>query len=168
MATEWHAGEEEMHRRLRVPQNENPTSPYLSPFAANLLTRSPLLALGTLDSSSRPWTTLWGGEAGFAWPVAQSVIAVKATIDLQYDPVSEILLGKNADGQVKREELPGRMVSGLAIDLESRRRVKLYGRMAAGALKETAGNSLAEASLVVKIEQSLGELLIALAAIVIY
>ncbi|KAM0316927.1 hypothetical protein ACHAO8_002730 [Botrytis cinerea] len=155
-ATEWHAGEEEMHKRLRVPQNENPTSPYLSPFAANLLSRSPLLALGTLDSSGRPWTTLWGGEAGFAWPVAQSVIAVKATIDLEYDPVSEVLLGKNADGQVKREELPGRMVGGLAIDLESRKRVKLYGRMAAGALKETAGNSVAEASLVVKIEQSLG------------
>lgn len=160
IASEWHAGEQEMHKRLRVPEGENPTSSFLSPFAANLLTRSPLLALGTLDSSGRPWTTLWGGEAGFAWPVAQSVIAVKATIDLEYDPVSEVLLGKNADGQVKREESPGRMVGGLAIDLESRRRVKLYGRMAAGALKETAGNSVAEASLVVKIEQSLGELLV--------
>lgn len=145
-----------MHKRLRVPQGENPTSPFLSPFAANLLTRSPLLALGTLDSSGRPWTTLWGGEAGFAWPVAQSVIAIKATIDLEYDPVSEILLGKNTDGQVQREESPGRMVGGLAIDLESRRRVKLYGRMAAGALKETTGGAVAEASLVVKIEQSLG------------
>ncbi|RAL62679.1 hypothetical protein DID88_004522 [Monilinia fructigena] len=156
MATEWHAGEEEMHKRLRVPQGENPTSPFLSPFATNLLTRSPLLALGTLDSSGRPWTTLWGGEPGFAWPVAQSVIAVKATIDLEYDPVSEVLLGKDANGQVKREESPGRMIGGLAIDLESRKRVKLYGRMAAGALKETAGNAVAEASLLVKIEQSLG------------
>ncbi|KAJ8062771.1 hypothetical protein OCU04_008029 [Sclerotinia nivalis] len=160
MATEWHAGEEEIHKLLRVPQGENPTSPFLSPFAANLLTRSPLLALGTLDSSGRPWTTLWGGEAGFAWPVAQSVIAVKATIDLEYDPVSEALLGKNANGQVKHEQSPGRMVGGLAIDLESRKRVKLYGRMAAGALKETAGNAVAEASLVVKIEQSLGELIV--------
>ncbi|ESZ90947.1 hypothetical protein SBOR_8665 [Sclerotinia borealis F-4128] len=156
LATEWHAGEEEMQKRLRVPQGENPTSPYLSPYAANLLTRSPLLALGTLDSSGRPWTTLWGGEAGFAWPVAQSVIAVKATVDLEYDPVSEFLLGKSSNGQIKREDSPGRMVGGLAIDLESRKRVKLYGRMAAGTLKETAGNGVAEASLVVKIEQSLG------------
>ncbi|APA08468.1 hypothetical protein sscle_04g032380 [Sclerotinia sclerotiorum 1980 UF-70] len=156
MATEWHAGEEEIHKRLRVPQGDNPTSPFLSPFAANLLTRSPLLAVGTLDSSGRPWTTLWGGEAGFTWPVAQSVIAVKATIDLEYDPVSEVLLGKNANGQVKHEQPPGRMIGGLAIDLESRKRVKLYGRMAAGALKETAGHAVAEASLIVKIEQSLG------------
>ena len=49
---------------------------------------------------------------------------------------------------------------GLAIDLQARRRVKLYGRMAAGALKETSGKDVAEASLLVKIEQSLGKLIL--------
>ncbi|PQE30281.1 hypothetical protein CJF32_00008183 [Rutstroemia sp. NJR-2017a WRK4] len=156
-ATQWHIGEEEMHARLRVPQQDNPTSPFLAPYAANLLVRSPLLAIGTLDASGRPWTTLWGGEPGFSWPVAQSVIAVKTTVDREFDPVVEILLGKDANGTVQQETTDnGRMVGGLAIDLQARRRVKLYGRMAAGALKETSGKDVAEASLVVKIEQSLG------------
>ncbi|PQE29614.1 hypothetical protein CJF30_00009228 [Rutstroemia sp. NJR-2017a BBW] len=146
-----------MHARLRVPQQDNPTSPFLAPYAANLLVRSPLLAIGTLDASGRPWTTLWGGEPGFSWPVAQSVIAVKTTVDREFDPVVEILLGKDANGTVQQETTDnGRMVGGLAIDLQARRRVKLYGRMAAGALKETSGKDVAEASLVVKIEQSLG------------
>ncbi|KAM3074345.1 hypothetical protein ACMFMG_002844 [Clarireedia jacksonii] len=156
-ATQWHTGEAEMHARLRVPHHDNPTSPFLAPYAANLLVRSPLLALGTLDASGRPWTTLWGGEPGFSWPVAQSVIAVKTTVDREFDPVVEILLGKEANGTVKQEATDdAKMVGGLAIDLQARRRVKLYGRMAAGALKETGGKDVAEASLVVNIEQSLG------------
>ena len=47
------------------------------------------------------------------------------------------------------------MVAGLAIDLENRKRLKLYGRMAAGALTAT-DEGLGDVQLVVKIEQSLG------------
>jgi len=47
------------------------------------------------------------------------------------------------------------MIGGLAIDLETRRRVKLYGRMVAGALSATE-KDIGEVQLVVKIEQSLG------------
>lgn len=152
---QWHSGEEQMHKLLRVPDQDNPTSPYLTPFGNMILTRSPLLALGTLDKDDRPWTTLWGGEAGLSQVIGQSIIGVKTTVDRKYDPVVEALLGKEADGEVVNPDGPGNMVSGLGIDLETRTRVKLYGRMVAGAINATAGDA-GEAQLVVKIEQSLG------------
>lgn len=155
MDLQWHSGEEEMHRRLHVPHNENPTSAFLTPHAANFLVQSPLLALGTLDSEGRPWTSLWGGERGFARAISQSIIGIQATVDRTYDPVAEILFGGKADGEVIKAEGEGKMVGGLAIDLEARRRVKLYGRMAVGALAGTE-EGVGEAQLAVKIEQSLG------------
>lgn len=145
-----------MHKLLRVPQMDNPTQHYLTPMASNTLMRSPLLALGTLDTEGRPWTSLWGGEAGFARPVAQSIIGVMTTVDRVYDPLVEVLLGSNPDGQVAKEPGAGRMVSALAIDLETRRRVKLYGRMALGVLS-AIDEGIGEVQLVVKIEQSLGK-----------
>lgn len=154
--TQWHEGEEKMHKLLRVPNQDNPTQPYLTPMASNVLIRSPLVALGTLDAQGRPWTTVLGGEAGFSRAIAQSIIGLKATVDLTYDPVVETLLGGNADGEVVQVKGTGKMVGGLAIDLETRRRVKLYGRMVAGALSATE-KGIGEVQLVVKIEQSLGK-----------
>ncbi|KAH6713697.1 oxidoreductase-like protein [Leptodontidium sp. MPI-SDFR-AT-0119] len=151
----WHAGEEEMHKLLRVPARDNPTQPYLTPQAANTLIRAPLIALGTLDDESRPWTTLWGGEAGFSRAIAQGIIGVKTTVDREYDPVVKVLLGDKADGEVVQVQGTGKMVSGLTINLETRKRVKLYGRMVAGALAATE-EGIGEVQLVVKIEQSLG------------
>jgi hypothetical protein len=153
--TQWHAGEEEMHKLLRVPHQDNPTSPFLSPFGATVLRQSPLLALGALDSEGKPWTTLWGGETGFSRPIAQSAIGIQSTIDRNYDPVAEILFG-NADGQLIQEKGKRKMVGGLAIDLEHRKRVKLYGRMLAGALNPTE-DGVGDAQLAVMIEQSLGK-----------
>jgi hypothetical protein len=153
---QWHTGEDQMHKLLRVPDQDNPTSPYLTPFGNMILTRSPLIALGTLDKDDRPWTTLWGGERGFSQAIGQSIIGVKTTVDRKYDPVVEALLGKEADGEVVNPDGPGNMVAGLGIDLETRTRVKLYGRMVAGAINATEGGA-GEAQLVVKIEQSLGE-----------
>ncbi|RDL37148.1 uncharacterized protein BP5553_04581 [Venustampulla echinocandica] len=153
--TQWHAGEEAIHRLLRVPGQDNPTQPYLAPNAANTLIRSPLIALGTLDSNGRPWTSVWGGEAGFSRPIGQSIIGLKTTIDRTHDPVAHILLGDAVDGEVVHEKGTGRMVSLLPIDLNTRKRVKLYGRMVAGALAATEPG-IGEVQLVVKIEQSLG------------
>jgi hypothetical protein len=51
---QWHSGDEQMHKLLRVPNQDNPTSPYLTPYGNMILTRSPLLALGTLDKADRP------------------------------------------------------------------------------------------------------------------
>ena len=153
----FHAGEEQMHQLLHVPDRDNPTSLYLTPWAGHLLQRCPLVALGTLDSDGRPWTTLWGGEAGFSRAVAQSIIGVKATVDRTFDPVLETLLGNKADGQVVQEKETGKMVGGLGVDLETRSRVKLYGRMVAGLLAATE-EGVGEVQLAVKIEQSLGGL----------
>ena len=144
-----------MHNLLHVRQDENPTSPFLTPYASSLLVRSPLLALGALDSNAWPWTTLWGGEAGFSQPVAQSIIGVKTTVDRINDPVLEALLGDSVDGEVVQGEDGGKMVGGLAIDRFSRQRVKLYGRSVAGAVS-AMDEGVGEVQLVVKIEQSLG------------
>lgn len=152
---QWHSGEEQMHRLLRVPDYDNPTSLYLTPYGNLILTHSPLLAIGTLDSADRPWTTLWGGEPGFSRAIGQSIIGVRTTVDRRYDPVVEALFGKDANREIASPE-PGNMVSGLGIDLETRTRVKLYGRMVAGSINATEGEA-GEAQLVVKIEQSLGE-----------
>lgn len=155
-----------MHKLLCVPETENPSVPYLSPGAGHLLTKAPLLALGTVDQEGRPWSTVWGGEEGFARPIAQSIIGIRALVDRLYDPVLEILLGTKADGEVVKAEGQENMVSGLSCDLEHRKRVKLSGRMVAASLagSDPEGNEQiskdvgrGHVQLVVKIDESLGE-----------
>lgn len=146
----WHEGEERLHHLLRVPHGDNPTAPYLSARAASLVQQSPLLALGTLDSQGRPWSTIWGGTAGFAMPVAESLIGLQTQVDTKYDPVVQALLTGN-----QTDAYTGKMVSGLAIDLENRRRVKLYGRMVKGSLSD-GDEGQAQAQVFVHIEESLG------------
>lgn len=144
----WHEGEEKLHQWLRVPHGSNPTSPFLSPRAASLVQQCPILALGTLDYQGRPWSTIWGGTAGFATPVSESLIGLQTQVDSKYDPVVQALLTGN-----QTEAYKGKMVSGLAVDLENRRRVKLYGRMVTGSLSD---GDAGQAQLVVHIEESLG------------
>ena len=158
----WHEGEIEIAKAMRVPQRDNPTVPTLSPQLANHLQIAPLLAIGTLDAEGRPWTTLWGGDSGFARPLGQGVAGIRTQVTGRYDPVVEELFGKQPTGEVIREEGKGRMVGGLTIDLETRKRVKLFGRMVAGALSEREDEvteqqqQVAEIQLVLRIEQSLG------------
>jgi NAD(P)H-flavin reductase len=158
----WHDGELAMAKAMRVPDMDNPTFPTLSPQLANHARIAPLIAIGTLDKQGRPWTTLWGGERGISQPIAQGILGIRCQVVRQHDPVVEELVGKEGNGEVVREEGIGRMVSGLTIDLETRKRTKLYGRMIAGALsmrEDEATESrqhIAEVQLVLKIEQSLG------------
>ena len=159
----WHEGEQKIKDAMHAPHLDNPTVPTLSPQLANHLQIAPLISLGTLDSEGRPWTTLWGnGDKGFARPLGDSIVGIRTPVTGQYDPVVEELVGKEATGQIVREEGKGRMVAGLTIDLETRKRVKMYGRMIAGALStrddEVTGHEehIAEVQLVLKIEQSLG------------
>ncbi|KFY86054.1 hypothetical protein V500_07909 [Pseudogymnoascus sp. VKM F-4518 (FW-2643)] len=153
--TQWHRGENEMHRLRQVPEQDNPTSYFLTDYAAHQLTQSTLLALGTIDSEGRPWTSLWGGERGFAKAISQELIGIQATIDNCHDPVAEVLFDGKANGEIITAEGKRKMVSGLGIDLEARKRVKLYGRLAVGALLSTE-EGVGEAQLAVKIEQTLG------------
>ena len=160
---EWHEGEKQMHTLLHVPEQENPSTPGLSPYGFHLIMISPLLAWGTLDHLGRPWTTLLGGEPGFSKPVGRSIIGVKTVVDRDFDPVLKRLLGDKKDGEVFEPDGDGRVVSGLSIDLLTRSRVKLSGKMVAGALGDTGAEGVkeddrvGEVQLVIKIERSLGE-----------
>lgn len=163
-ALSWHEGEDWMHKTLHVPSDlDNPTVPMLTQQAARTLGFAPLLAIGIVDANNRPWTSVWGGKPGFSQPVGQSIIGIRTPVEARYDPVVEALVGTEADGEVRREAAGGRMVGGLTIDLVSRKRVKLYGRMIAGALSTIKNNESGselkddtEIQLVVKVEQSLG------------
>lgn len=129
---QWHAGETAMHDLLHVPPMANPTAPGFPPRYHNRILHSPLLAIGTLDEQERPWTSLWGGHRGSTRAVAEDTIAVQSKVGKGYDPVFESLWSgaSQAEGEVNSQE---RVVSGLAIDLETRDRVKLGGRFIAGA-----------------------------------
>ncbi|KAF2242216.1 hypothetical protein BU26DRAFT_524404 [Trematosphaeria pertusa] len=166
MAMPFHKGEEQMHKLLKVPSYDNPTSAMLTPQASFSLQRSPLLALGTLDSQNRPWTTLWGGHAGFSQPLGGGLIGTRTIVDGAHDPVVQALVGNVEKGEMVQQE---KILSGLSIDLMKRTRVKLSGRMVAGAVGkmdvefEDEGERPDEApekqdqiQLVMKIEQSLG------------
>lgn len=138
---DFHEGEQKMRSLLRVPEGENPTSPGLSPYATRLLRISSLLAMGTLDNEGRPWTTLLGGEPGFARSLGQSVIRVKSLVDRKHDPVLELLMGNQQNGEVNEARKDERLISALGIHLATRDRVKLWGKMIAGAISDPDNES---------------------------
>ncbi|KAF2998649.1 hypothetical protein E8E13_007832 [Curvularia kusanoi] len=172
----WNPGEQKMHTLLSLPPQDNPTSTALTPQASFMLQRAPLLAIGTLDDSLRPWTTLWGGAPGFSEPIGGGFVGTRTLVDGRFDPVVQALVGGEGKGRgevLQAQEGEGKMVSGLAIDLVSRKRVKVAGRMAAGTLREVqietseeGGESIripsdvpksqTQIQLVTKIDQSLG------------
>lgn len=137
--SDFHPGERAMHQLLKVPRMGNPTIPGLPTRYGMRVMQSSLVALGTLDKDGHPWTTIWGGERGFARPVAENVLAFNSAVDTKNDPVFKAFwdgideegiqqgaINRPNDGQ-------GKGMAGLAIDLETRDRVKLAGNMIAGA-----------------------------------
>lgn len=169
MAKGWSEGEEKMHKLLRVPDQDNPTSYMLTPQASVMLQRASLLAIGTQDAESRPWTTLWGGAPGFSEPIGGGFVGTRTLVDSKYDPVVRALMGGTEKGEMLQPNDEGKMLSGLAIDLVTRKRVKIAGKMAAGTVREvdieTEDNetlpdgvpkSQDQVQLVTKIEESLG------------
>ena len=157
---EWHEGEDQMHKLLKVPEIENPTSFGLTPFGERVLREAPLLALGTLDDDGRPWTTLWGGEAGFAQPLSQSVLGFRTMVDDTHDPVLRIL-SQPEEASTGMGTQRRRPVSALSIDLATRTRLKISGEMVASAVEHTTGHDddriVAEAQLIIAVKNSLGE-----------
>ncbi|KAF4977502.1 hypothetical protein FZEAL_5980 [Fusarium zealandicum] len=137
--SEFHQGERAMHQLLKVPRQENPTSPGLPNRYGMRVVQSSLVALGTLDDNGQPWTTIWGGERGFARPVAENVLAFNSAVDTQHDPVFTALWNSVSDEEVRQGAIvrpngdQGKPMAGLSIDLETRDRVKLAGKMIAGA-----------------------------------
>ncbi|KAI0129520.1 hypothetical protein BJ170DRAFT_666875 [Xylariales sp. AK1849] len=161
---QWHPGEEEMHHMLHVPNRDNPTYPGLPPSWGLRITKSPLVAFGTLDLQGRPWTTVWGGIAGFCSPVAHNVLGVNATADMQFDPVVQQLFARKTNdsgmhGEIIDDELvrpEGRHVlSALSIDLETQDRVKIAGLFVAGAAR-TSEVGVGNVQMAFHVEESLG------------
>ncbi|KAF5693455.1 FAD-binding protein [Fusarium denticulatum] len=140
--SEWHEGELAVQKQLKVPRRGNPTFPGLAPQYGMRVMQSPLVALGTLDSEGRPWATVWGGDRGFARPVAEGVLAFNSSVDTRHDPVFRALWDGIDDEGVKEGAInrpnggEGKGMAGLSIDLETRDRVKLVGNMIAGATVE--------------------------------
>ncbi|KAF2396963.1 putative oxidoreductase [Trichodelitschia bisporula] len=161
LAMPWHSGEQAMHRLMNVPEHDNPTSDNLNQFAVTSLHSAPLIAIGALDDEGRPWTTLWGGETPFMSPLGGSVMGIKTDVDVAYDPVLPFLIPEDkrkAGDVVKLEDGEvGRVMSGLATNLMTRRRVKLAGRFIAGAVDtmgDENGGPLGRVQLVLKITES--------------
>lgn len=171
-AQSYHSGEEQMHTRLKLPPRDNPTVPGLSQQLAFALQTFPLLAVGALDADDRPWVSVWGGETGFARAIGNGMVGVRTPVEASHDPVIDALIGKsNAEGGIVRAEGNGKLMAGLTIDLMTRKRVKLAGRMLAGGLSDlmdeeesTASDGpenngsykMREVQLVIKIDESLG------------
>ncbi|KPM36645.1 hypothetical protein AK830_g9936 [Neonectria ditissima] len=136
LISDFHEGERAMHQLLKVPRQNDPTSPGLPMRYAMRVMQSSLVALGTLDDAGRPWTTVWGGDRGFARPVAEGVLALNSAVDTKHDPVFRALWAgaEVEDGAVVQTGAgDGKEMAALSIDLETRDRVKLMGKMIAGA-----------------------------------
>jgi hypothetical protein len=155
----WHDGEQAMHKLLKVQQRGNPTNPGLSQSYGYRVMHSPLVALGTLDEDGQPWTTIWGGERGFARPIAHDVLGVKSNVDLKNDPVFKALWAGAGNGEgevVQPGNGEGKLMAGLSIDLETRDRVKLAGKMVAGAVVERKDDGAGEVQMAFHVTESLG------------
>lgn len=167
-ALPWSDGEAAMQKMLQTPRCENPTAALMTTQAALMLQRAPLLGLAALDAQGRPWATVWGGEPGFCQPLGNSIAAIRSPVDRRFDPVVQALTDGKNEGQVVRDEDVGRMVAGLPMDLVTRKRVKVYGRMIVASLgwddgkeggrRRAQNDEVGEMQLAVKIEQSLGRL----------
>jgi hypothetical protein len=152
-AMPWSDGEHHMHNLMNVPEGDNPTSSFLSPQAAYMSMASPLMAIGVLDSEDHPWTSIWGGENGFAKPLGGNLIGVRTGVDSKFDPVIQALEKVNF-GKGSKKKL---MVGGLPIDLMNRRRVKLAGQIVGGKVDNEEENNFGEIQLAINVEQSLGK-----------
>ncbi|KAK3316091.1 hypothetical protein B0H66DRAFT_277377 [Apodospora peruviana] len=131
-ANGWHPGEVAAHALLKVQTSRqyNPTNSGLAYSHGYRVSESPLVAVGTLDVQGRPWTSLLGGEKGFARPVAKNVLAMQSLVDSVHDPVVRAFFsGAGEKGEEIARLETGKMMSGLSVDLETRDRVKVAGKM---------------------------------------
>lgn len=160
-------GEIALQDKFHVPPRDNPTSTFLSQYGQFMVPRAPLIGLGALDDEGRPWSTVWGGETGFSSVIDTDIVGMRALVDRVHDPVVQSLFGdaKEAGDSLVRINGQSKMISGVTIDLENRKRVKLYGKVIMGTLEDPEGEGKSElvgkrghAQLVVKIEESLGML----------
>lgn len=120
-----------MHDLMNVSDQFNPTSQFLPPDAGHFVYQAPLVAIGIIDDWGNPWTTVFGGEPGIARPIGDSMIMMDTPAPNEDDPVLKFFLGSTPVNQTAQFHGKKPIMAGLAIDLESRTRVKLHGRLRA-------------------------------------
>ena len=157
LGMEWHDGEVAVHKKLKTDRHANPTTASLTPGIAIRLQQCPLFAIGTMDDQGRPWTTVWGGENGYARPLGGNMVGVKTTVDDKYDPVITNLF-KSGEGDP--QAISGKPFAALPINLDTRDRVKMAGNCVAGAVAVPTDDEInqreSQIQLVVQVDQSLG------------
>jgi uncharacterized protein len=84
--------------------------------ALPFLSRQRIVAAGSLDDDERLWASVWLGEAGFASSADGRVVTLRRALD--------------ADDPVRRGVRAGRSIGLLAIDFETRRRLRINGIVA--------------------------------------
>lgn len=195
----FHPGELALQRLLQVPPRENPNAAGFPDRFVRRVTASPIVAFGALDAEGRPWTTMLGGEAGFAratteadardledalssassasssssarpdggggaWFRAETPrradCCARSLVDLRYDPVIRALFQLDDKGAGAGAGPGGgdRLMSALSIDLATRDRVKLMGRLAAGVIDPVPelGEGVGGVRLLMEVQESLG------------
>lgn len=204
----FHPGELALQRLLHGTPLEYPNAAGFPANYVRRVTASPIVAFGALDAEGRPWTTMLGGEAGFARATTEADVraledalsssspspsradggggarfcsatplrpdcCARSLVDLRYDPVIRALFHlddkaaettRADDREQQQQQQPmtrgggDRLMSALSIDLASRDRVKLMGRLAAGVVNPVPelGAGVAGAHLVMEVQESLG------------
>ena len=82
------------------------------------------------------------------------MLGISNTVDRVNDPVLQACSGDKTNHAVFGG---GQPISGLSIDLETRRRVKISGRIAGATLQGEPDEGIAQSQVVVEIDSSLGE-----------
>ncbi|KAI1337013.1 hypothetical protein F5Y15DRAFT_392024 [Xylariaceae sp. FL0016] len=157
LPSQWHPGEQAIRALLHVPQSDNPTAGGLPASYGYRVMQSPLMAIGTLDAQERPWVGVWGGEKGFARPIANGVLGIRGHVDAGDVVARELFARKGdiVDDEVVKPDGGGQVMAALAIDLETRDRVKVMGRMMAGSARRTEPG-VAEVQMAMQVQESIG------------
>ncbi|KAK3900759.1 hypothetical protein C8A05DRAFT_45458 [Staphylotrichum tortipilum] len=151
----WHPGEQAVHVLLKSPNRQNPTSAGLPPSLGHRVAASPLLAIATMDDQGRPWTSIWGGERGFARPVAPNILGIQSLVNKAHDPVVQAFLTGAAEEGTFAQPEGGKPMSALSIDLDTRDRVKLGGKILVTSLAPR-GDTVSDAQIAMRVDESLG------------
>jgi uncharacterized protein len=115
LAVQERAGERDAARRNGVG-----ISSRIMPAALSFLARQRLLALTVADDAGQLWTSVWCGEPGFV-----------TSTDGQRLSIRPAVMTTSPDDPVRSRLAIGRDVGGLAIDLATRRRLRINGTIEA-------------------------------------
>ena len=147
----WHEGEAALQTAFGVERFDNPALPVLIRGSRSHLLRTPLFALGVTDSHNRIWSTILGGTAGVAREMSPTIVGINALVALRHDPAVQTLAQNDRSRRSGCSDQILGNISGVSIDLERRRRLKVFGEVVALAFTPSPGTGLHEMKLIIKI-----------------